>query len=77
MLNQQFTAVYQKRGRWYVGWVEEITGVNTQGKTLAETRKNLQEALSLIIEVNRTLLKKELTGRSVRREPLRLVWNDL
>ncbi len=46
----QCTAVYQKRGRKYVGWVEEIPGVNTQGKTLAETKRNLKEALGLVLD---------------------------
>ncbi|MSU75774.1 MAG: type II toxin-antitoxin system HicB family antitoxin [Candidatus Magasanikbacteria bacterium] len=66
MFKPQFTAVYQKRGKWYLGWVEEISGVNTQGRTLAEARTNLREALSLIVEVNRALSKKELSGRFVR-----------
>ncbi len=44
----QFTAVYEKRGRWYIGYVEEIPGVNTQGRTLAEAKRNLKEALTLI-----------------------------
>ena len=70
-MKQQFTAVYQKRGKWYVGWVEEVSGVNTQGKTLDEARVNLQEALSLVITVNRTLLEREITGRVIR-EPLQL-----
>ena len=35
----QFTAVYLKRGKWFLGYVEEIPGVNTQGKTLAEAKK--------------------------------------
>lgn len=51
----QFTAVYQRRGKWYIGYVEEIPGVNTQGRTLAETKRNLREALILVLEANRTL----------------------
>ncbi len=47
-----FTAVFEKRGRWYVGYVEEISGVNTQARTLAGVRRNLKEALQLILEVN-------------------------
>ncbi len=43
-----FTAVIQKRGRWYVAYVEEIPGVNTQGRTLTEARQNLKEASHLI-----------------------------
>ncbi len=51
----QFTAVYLKRGKWYLGYVEEISGVNTQGRTLAETKRNLREALALVLEANRAL----------------------
>ncbi len=55
MVKRDFTAVYQKRGRWFVAWVEEIPGVNTQGRTLQEARENLKEAVALIVEVNRGL----------------------
>ena len=56
-MKQQFTAVYKKEGRWYLGWIEEIPGVNTQGRTTKEVRENLKEALSLILETNRLLNK--------------------
>jgi predicted RNase H-like HicB family nuclease len=46
----QFTAVYKKTKDWVVAWVEEIPGVNTQGKTMKEARTNLQEALLLVLE---------------------------
>lgn len=65
-----FSAVYEKRKRWYVGYVEEIPGVNTQGRTLAETKKNLREALMLILETNRLLTDNELQTSSAIREPL-------
>jgi predicted RNase H-like HicB family nuclease len=42
-----------------VAYVEEIPGVNTQGRTLAEARRNLKEALTLIIETNRSLAAKD------------------
>ena len=64
----KFTAVYKKRKKWYVGWVEEIPGVNTQGKTLRETKENLKEALGLILEANRSLSQKLAPKRSVTRE---------
>ena len=66
---KQFTAIYKKRGKWYLGWVEEIPGVNTQGKTLKEVKENLKEALLLILETNRILNKKEIRGKVIR-EPL-------
>lgn len=69
-MKQRFTAVYKKSGKWYLGWVEEIPGVNTQGDTLREAKKNLKEALLLILETNRILNKKETSDRRVIREPL-------
>jgi len=65
---RQFTAIYKKRGKWYLGWVEEIPGVNTQGKTLKEVKENLKEALLLILETNRILNKKEISKGKVIRE---------
>jgi len=67
---RQFTAIYKKSGKWYLGWVEEIPGVNTQGKTLKEAKENLKEALLLILETNRILNKKEFPKGKVIREPL-------
>ena len=58
-MKPEFTAVIDKRGRWYVAYVEEIPGVNTQGRTLAQARRNLREALALVIEANRELSAKE------------------
>ena len=68
-MEREFTAVLEKRGRWYVAYVEEIPGVNTQGKTLAEARRNLREALRLILETNRDLARKDKV-KTVRREPI-------
>ena len=64
----EFTAVMQRRGKWYVGFVEEIPGVNTQGRTLKEVRENLREALSLILEANREIAQKAARGRKARKE---------
>ena len=63
----QCTAVYQKNGAWYLGWVEEIPGVNTQGKTLREAKANLKEALSLVLETHKMLVEKERPrGKAIR-----------
>jgi len=50
--------------------LEELPGVNTQGRTLKEVRENLQEALRLIIEANRELAAKSEAGTSVIKEPI-------
>ena len=68
-MKHQFTAVYKKRGRCYIGWIEEISGVNAQGKTIKETKENLKEALSLIIETNRLVSGIE-AGKKALRESL-------
>ena len=67
---RQLTAVYQKRGKGYIGWIEEIPGANTQGTTFAEVKENLKEAALLVIEANQ-LLTKTLKG-GVIRESLRI-----
>ena len=58
-MKHQFTSVIEKRGHWYVAYIEEIPGVNTQGRTLAEARRNLKEALTLVIEANRELAARQ------------------
>lgn len=64
----QLTAVYQKVPEGYIGFVEELPGANTQGDTLEETRTNLQEAITLVLEANRALAKEALNGQDVIRE---------
>jgi predicted RNase H-like HicB family nuclease len=68
-MSNQFTAVFEKHGRWYVAYVEEIPGVNTQGRTLKEARANLREALQLVLEANRELAARH-AGAKAHREPL-------
>jgi predicted RNase H-like HicB family nuclease len=67
-MSREFTAVFQKKGRYYVAYVEEIPGANTQGRTLAEARENLKEALGLILEENRLLVPTGKPG--VKKEPI-------
>lgn len=73
---RQFTGIYKKSGKWYLGWVEEIPGVNTQGKTLAETKENLKEALSLVLETNRIINKKDFSGGKTIRENISVSQNE-
>ena len=66
----QLTAVYQQVPEGYIGFVEELPGANTQGGTIEEARANLQEAVQLVLEANRTLADDSLKGREVIREPI-------
>ena len=53
-----WTAVYQKVPQGYVAWVEELPGANTQGETLLETKENLKEAITLVLEANRAISRR-------------------
>jgi predicted RNase H-like HicB family nuclease len=68
----ELTAIFQQVPEGYIGFVEELSGANTQGSTLEEARANLREAVQLVIETNRTLTEETLRGQSVIREPLRI-----
>jgi predicted RNase H-like HicB family nuclease len=65
-----FTAVFQKTDEWWIGWVEELPGAHTQGKTLDEARENLKEAVTLILETNRELSRQDAGDTPVVREEL-------
>ena len=51
-MENKFTAVFERDGEWWVGYVEELPGANTQGATLEEARENLKEAVALLLEAN-------------------------
>jgi len=48
-----YTAVIQRDGDWWIGWFEEIPGVNSQGITRDELLENLRSALQEALEMNR------------------------
>jgi predicted RNase H-like HicB family nuclease len=52
-MKQEFTAIIKKDSGWWIGWIEEIPGVNSQGRTKTELMKNLRSALSEALEFNR------------------------
>lgn len=66
----KLTAVFEKVGEWWLGYIEELPGANTHGRTMDEVRENLREAVQLIIEANRQLLLEQIEGHEIIREPL-------
>ncbi len=64
----KFTAAFERDGDWWIGYVEELPGANTQGRTLDETRENLKEAVELILQANRYLARQDAEGKIVIRE---------
>jgi len=47
-----YTAIIVKSGKWYAGFIKEIPGAHSQGKTIEEVKENLKEAVKMVIESN-------------------------
>ncbi|MGH9426383.1 MAG: type II toxin-antitoxin system HicB family antitoxin [Terriglobia bacterium] len=52
-MHNEFTAIIEQDGEWYIGYCPEIPGANGQGRSVEECRQNLTEAVSLILEDRR------------------------
>ena len=70
IMQNTFTAVFERDGDGWIAYVEELPGANTQGDTLDEARENLKEAVSLMLDANRELAEQEIGGKDVVRERL-------
>ena len=51
--HNEFTAIIEHDGEWYIAFCPEIPGANGQGRTKEDCRKNLAEAITLILEDRR------------------------
>lgn len=58
MIAPGYNAVIRQDGTWWIGWIEEVPGVNSQGATRDELLDNLREALSEALEMNREDARK-------------------
>ncbi len=52
-MEQNYTAVMKQDGDWWIGWIEEVPGVNCQEQSKEELLISLREALSEALEFNR------------------------
>ena len=52
-MHNEFTAIIERDGEWFIGYCPEIPGANGQGRTLEECRLNLAGAIALILEDRR------------------------
>lgn len=67
-MKEKLTAIFKKSPYGYIGFIEELPGANTQGKTLDEVRKNLTEAVRLVLDANRQLFEEELSDVEIIKE---------
>ncbi len=52
-MKNEYTAVVKQEDDWWVGWIEEVPGVNCQEKTYAELKETLEVTLKEALEFNR------------------------
>jgi predicted RNase H-like HicB family nuclease len=52
-MKAEYRAIVKQDGDWWIGWIEEISGVNSQGSTKDELMGNLSSALREALEMNR------------------------
>ena len=62
----RFTTVYKKVTEGYIGFIQELPGANTQGKTIEETRANLQEAIEMTLEANHILAEESILQKCLQ-----------
>ena len=61
-MNAIYTAVVQTDGPWWIGWIEEVPGVNSQGKSRKELIENLRSALKEALQMNQAEALAATTG---------------
>jgi predicted RNase H-like HicB family nuclease len=65
-----FTAVFMKTSGGYVGFIEELPGINASGHTLDETRNMLQEMAAVVFDEERRAAESLIREKEVVREQL-------
>ena len=68
-MNIEYTAVTKQDGDWWVGWIEEVPGVNCQERTHAELMESLRVTLQEALEFNREEALKA-AGQNYREEKI-------
>jgi predicted RNase H-like HicB family nuclease len=52
-MHNEFTAIFERDGEWFIAYCPEIPGANGQGRTKEEARASLADAIALILEDRR------------------------
>jgi predicted RNase H-like HicB family nuclease len=63
-----FTAVYLKSEHGYVGFVEELPGINAHGRTIEEARETLHKLAAVVFDEERREAEELIEGKDVVRE---------
>jgi predicted RNase H-like HicB family nuclease len=65
-MHNEFTAIIERDGDWYMAYCPEIAGANGQGRTLEECRQNLADAIALILEDRRQDVLRGVPDDAIR-----------
>ena len=68
-MRQTYTAVIRQSGPWWIGWIEEVPGVNCQERTKEELLETLRVTLKEALEFNRREAL-EAAGEGFEEEPI-------
>lgn len=68
-MKNTYTAVIKQSGKWWIGWIEEVPGVNCQEATREELLETLRITLQEALELNREDARKA-AGRSYQEESI-------
>jgi predicted RNase H-like HicB family nuclease len=65
-LHNEFTAIIERDENWYIGYCPEIPGANGQGETVEACKRNLAEAIALILQDRREDAERGLLADAVQ-----------
>ena len=61
-MSNLYTAVTKQSGEWWIGWIEEVPGVNCQERTYDELIESLRVTLQEALEINRQEARSAADG---------------
>jgi predicted RNase H-like HicB family nuclease len=65
-MRNEFTAILEQDGDWWIAYCPEVPGANGQGRTKQEARDSLAEAIRLILEVRRDDALRGVPAEAIR-----------
>lgn len=66
MLQRYHTIIRPRPDGWFVGWVEEIPGAITAGRSLSECRENLKDSLQVMLDSHRDEARQSLDSTCIQ-----------
>jgi predicted RNase H-like HicB family nuclease len=65
-MHNEFTAVIERDGKWFIAYSPEVPGANGQGRTKESAKKSLAEAIALILKDRRSDGLRAVPRKAIR-----------